>query len=809
MPKDKIFDDKTVLSTPNPVSSSSMTSKIGEEFNFDDSDINDLPQRLRSLGSVGSLDLMSFSSGHSLNTAAGLDYLHSAQYLEEQRRLAFNSIGRTSLLSSEVNQFIPSRLLRPTEISSLESFTRLNTESTINESDLLHPQNTSTPRGTDTFDMMQPRRQSAGQSLTSLSLSLMGDFKNKMDMGDVANKVSQFCSSFENMFIPEEDVQARLLEDELSWQQKQTIPVTLEEFSVNNEDVSDLKMSLGSFFKGRSDNLSQLLAKSPEKKPPPVALIDNTVQNIDSPELSHKSLSISAIAKVLSDSKESSTTALAHLLETPPVRKTSRAPENQKMVPMTAQNDSIEECKENFDSLNLQKGVSPDFCDNKSMSSRSSSSLSSLPNGKLPIETTKYQMIWGCVKVGRQESQQFVMRNKSAGRIKIKCTLSNPAFKVLNDRSSDGEFSSTIKLVLHPWESKTFTVIFSPTTIGAAADSLYFFSLDPHHQQSTKQFIKLYGYGGFGKIAITNIIKDTIGKHLLSLGDIDSTKEMSNTFMVKNMGTLPIFFLLHFTSQALCNFSSVTVYPSYFILQPEQDQKIVVTYSPQKEDFAFLQSKTGLSVMDVGKIAITYGTEANRGRLRNACQKAKANGLEITEQISQVIVKIPGELIPNDVKYLKEDHTGMNDIFRFFNHEEVVVTLERDLDRTVVPLQDETAIFHSLCGNETEIQNCTLQQEKCSVEPSRIILTPNKTEDMIFLTTNAAVKPLYFEVTCDSAGLDFTPKDGVVSTGETVVIKIMYNNKSEKTAFKITILVDNDSFNVDVKFFTGLKFKFS
>lgn len=34
-------------------------------------------------------------------------------------------------------------------------------------------------------------------------------------------------------------------------------------------------------------------------------------------------------------------------------------------------------------------------------SSRSSSAMTSLPNGKLPIEATVSELIWGCVKVDR------------------------------------------------------------------------------------------------------------------------------------------------------------------------------------------------------------------------------------------------------------------------------------------------------------------------------------------------------------------------------------------------------------------------
>jgi hypothetical protein len=780
------FDEKTILSTPNPISSSSMSSESHKKKN------NHLEVYTGRLSDVeNSLGILSLKSD---DISLHLCHTKASAHLSKERQKAFDSLKEYSAKMSELTS-LPSRFLRRSEVSEGSASDQLHSDSTISERDLL-PGDSSTPRQSllSNLEYVRKERQSFGQSISCLANSIS---KNPhFDLSKLADEVRKTIDP-EGTFRSGEEAIAKLEEDELSWQREKDIPAQLKEFSTDNGE--DFKLSMGSFFKQRSDDLSKVLPKSPKKSQPPIPLLETSTCSTASGSTSLSggdSLSISHIAQILSE--QTPNRALDYLLNT---KKNA-----QKVSPNNS--DSVRESKgkENVDSLNVQEenveNISPDFHHEKSaLSVRSTSSLSSLPNGKLPMATTKTEIIWGCIKPGRNNSQDFIIRNRSSSRLGIQCSVSNPSFRLIKE-GSELNFSSMIKVVLQPYESRTLSVTFAPTTLGAAVDNLNFTSIDPNHKQTVKQFIRLYGYGGYGNIVIQKIIKDTTGKYLMSLGNVDTQQEMKQAFVLKNVGTLPSFAYIYFIPNGLYSFSPIEFCPQRVVLLPGQDKEVAVLYNVPKKDFSYIKSKINGSVIDVGKLHMIHGTEVDRGRLRKLCLKAKERGQEIKESYYDITAKFTDEVMASDLKYLRESVGSVEEIVKFLNNEEIIVTIEQDVDHTITgQLQDETMMFHSLCENTNiDAFGNTTYRDTCHVEPSRIILTPpNKIKDMIFLTNNNK-KILYFEASSTPEGLNIRPKDGTIRPGETLLIEVSYTKYcNDKTVFKVRILVDNESFEVDVK----------
>ncbi|XP_063903133.1 uncharacterized protein LOC135122701 [Zophobas morio] len=820
MSRELNFNEKTILSTPNPIHSSSMAAERKKKIDM--SFLNDMPQRFS--GGEESLGILSIkSSDTSLLPSALLDV---AKQRESECEKARKSMQSFDLKHGQLTS-LPSRFLRKSDVSEGSYGGFVRSESTISETDLL-PGNCSTPRGSLMKDEFVMRECQLSSSNNRLSQQL-NSYAQKLRSGEadtlkVMESIYKEMNTTEGIFQSGADAIAIFEEDEKSWKKEKHIPGIPKEFSLTYND--DMKVSVGSFFIKKSDNIPELFAKSPQKLQAPIPLIETSVcdqgfcLSDDSVRISEiqnipgdDSVRVSQIQNILS-SDESPTNALNKLLKPKrptktksPLRKSlPKSPQKEFSLPkcpiQTSLPNNLDKCGKDITDEAVKENICPDFNQEKSvLSTRSSSALSNLPNGKLPIGTTKTELIWGCVKVGKSSSQEFIVRNNSSSRLGIQCSVSNPSFR-LNKEGTELSFLNTIKVVLHPYESRSLTVTFAPTTLGAAVDSLHFSSIDPSHKQSVKQFVKLYGCGGYGNVTIHGIIKDTTGKFLLSLGNVDELQELKQNFVIKNHGSLAAFTYFDLILNGLYAFSNIEIYPLMAVLLPGEEREVVVKYNLQKKDFTYIKSKIGNScVIDIGKLQVIHGTEVDRARLRKLWQRAKEKNQDFNPYISDLVMKFPGEVIPNDLKYFKESLSCMEEVLKLLNKEEITVTLEQDVDQTLLgQLQDETAMFYSLCENTAVNANNTMCGETCQVEPMRIILTPpDKIKDRIFLTNNSK-KTLYFEVASTPESLYLKPKSGTIYSDETQIIELTYVKKcNDKTVFKVTILVDNESFEVDVK----------
>ncbi|XP_023023082.2 uncharacterized protein [Leptinotarsa decemlineata] len=781
------FVNKTVLTTPKPTASSTVDRKSFQRKAPANSDTN----FENSLGIIDEQSLLAVSS-----------------QLQHQRYLASNSLQRANKVAA-----IPSKYLKR-NISESDSVAIESNESTVSDSDLLKtPVNTSTPR--NSID-----RLSLSQSLAELSLKIsnkdisldkfVSDFKQAMKGTD--------CDIPNSMFTPAEEAESMLRADELSWRLKNDLPGQVEQFS--QMDLSGGKVSVGEFFKKRSDTLSDFsAAKSPVKTKKPVPLINESEIYEEDEEsvvddISHKSLSISAIQQFLAQSEDTPRRAVDQLLKQGKKSDISLK-SGDISIPVSKNSSYTSSCsdneaifcivdKENVNTLNVTPKdphpLSPTSPSSSTTSSRASSALTSLQNGKLPIETTKCDMIWGCLKIGKSETKDFLIRNRSSKRLGLKLSLSGQEFKIRKDNRLDSEPISSSKIILHPHEAKVLFVSFIPTKVGAAADELIFTSLDPNLVQTKKQCIRLFGYGGTGKVEFRNLTRDTTGKFWLPLGKLENQSVMTRSFNVRGSGVLSTFVHISFTSKDL---AKVSIVPDFFLLIPNEHKEVVVSYEFSSEDNKSLhKALVNTNIVELGSLSVTSGTEVDRGRLRRLYRKCCESGLSIDPLATTLKKELFGEVMPSDLVRLKESSEYWREIFKQFSRNEIVITIERDPDQTIIPqFSDESGLYQSLWQDSTVVVSDHTVVQQCRLEPPTIFLTPpSKTKDYLFFISDSN-KKLHYQVTCDPKGLELEPKEGIIVPGEQIVISLAYPKAvvNGNKQYKVSVYVENDVFEADVK----------
>lgn len=829
MDEDKTkFVDKTVLKTPKPTACSTIDKKSFQK--------KMIPCNIDTEDSLGIIDISNLQnrSNSQIHNVSASDLSYE---LKQQRLLANSSLQRANKVAG-----LPSKYLRPNISNSSISNSNIN-ESTISESDLLKsrksPKNTSTPR-TSIASHKSPEnslsRLSLGQSMAKLSYQIgntdisidnfVKEFEKAMNKGDIG--VQQIDSQ---LFSAAEEAASMLLADEMSWRKKNEMPITKNFSQVSNNDISDSKLSVGAFFQQRSDTLSDFkMALSPMKSKNPIPLIDSSITFTEQDRAKNKksstSLSISAINKLLAETEDTPRKVTSYLLKQG--HKLSESVIDQSSLPVSknssytsnySDNEAMRQImadKENIDTQNISQkeqdinkdGRPSSKSVNRPLSAGStrslSSALTSLPDGRLPIESTKRELIWGCVKVGKCVTQDFMVRNKTSKRLCLQMSLTGYDFKIRKDSRQESEPLSSAKFILHPHESKAVIVSFIPTKVGAAVDELSFALVDSNLQQTKKQFVTLWGYGGFGKVDILNLTKDLTNKFWLSLGKLDNHSIVSQKFHVKNNGTLPCFAHIRFNPKELLAFANVTVTPSFFTLLPNEKKEVIVTFVLTMEDRRVLQWSlfSNTMVTEIGSLLVISGTEVNRGRLRRLCRKSAETGLEIDSLSNILKEKIKREIMPADLSLFKETPGCLKDVLRLFTRNEVVVTIEQDPEITIMPqYPDESGMFHTLCQENTTLSLETTMQTSCKLEPAIIILIPPmKIKDSLFLISDCK-KELHFKAVSNPVGLEICPKEGTITPGRETIISVNYPKLSgkEKIVFKVLVYVENEVFEATVK----------
>ncbi|XP_056640887.1 uncharacterized protein LOC130447871 [Diorhabda sublineata] len=718
--------------------------------------------------------------------------------LEAQKKLARTSLQRANKVSA-----LPSKYLRANYTKS-ESTSQMYNESTVSESDLLNtPKSASTPRNSI-------------QSLEQLSYRLKNsDLSIDNWVDDFKKVIKNTGDQTSNMFKPAEELSSMLLADEMSWRQKNEIPIKDEQFSVIQAIENE---SVGNFFQQRCDRLSEFPGgASPNTTREPVPLIesmsavniteDQSPSDEGSPE-NQKKISVSMIQRFLAESSCTPKSAVNNIyklcednqrfvsLENKPIYSLPVS-KNSSYTSDHSENSAMKQIcnKENIDSLNT-KTSSSNLCPSQT-SSRASSAMSSLQNGKLPIETTKCELIWGCVKLGKSVTQEFIIRNRSSKKLGIQLSLTSQEFKIRKDNRNDSEPLRSNKILLHAHESKAIIISFVPTKRGAAVDDLIFTSLDPNMTQTRKQSVRLFGYGGFFKVDFYNLTRDTAGKFWMSLGKLDDRTLITSTFKVKNKGDLPAFIYISIQSLDTCK---LCVNPNLFVLLPQMQKEIAISYRPSSEDYNFKLDNNPV-VSDLGNLIVTFGAEVDRGRLRRICEKSIESGLKIDSIANVLKEKIEGEVMPIDLIMFKESPANMKEILKLLNYHQIVLTLERDPEQTIIQqYSDDSGLYQSLYQDTTIVAAKSNVSSSCYVSPLMILLTlPYKYKDTVFLKSESNCR-LNFKISCQNH-LDVKPKEGTVEPHSTAILTIKYcsNTVSEKKCLKVIIVIEKEIFEVEVR----------
>lgn len=757
--------------------------------------------------------------------------------LSQQRQLANSTLQRASKVGA-----IPSKLLQPdlfqTKTDTLFNF---QSESTVNDSDLLL-KNTSTPRNSShDVGLIHTVPSTTRDSIFAVFKDMLD---NNVSTHDAIGEFKQISQAHRresshlldsNLFLPAEDAAQQMLTDELSWKKKNEIPVTQDLNSF--QDTRDLpSRSIGEFFQKRSDNISELRATSPRKLEP-FALIDSTDvlnQTSDSTDESPftKSLSASAIQQLLLETDDTPRKVMDYLFnqkrKTSPKRSenprrnssgdtfslpvsrdtsyTSSFSDNEAVRAVVNEDkENIQPVKKKVEKLETNPQLSHNVLSPSEprllSPSRSSSSLTSLPNGKLPIESTVSELVWGCVKVDRCVTKEFMLRNKTPKTLRLQCSLSTYEFKIRKDNRSDSDPLSACKFVLHGHESRPLIISYIPTKVGAAVDELVFTPLDTNLTQTKKQCVRLWGYGGYTNIEYHNAIRDNTGKYWLSLGRMDNRVIMEQSLTLKNTGNLPSFAHIKVVSKHV-TFSNLKVEPILFVLLPNEEKHIKMTYIPNAKDCKILkQNLNVLSVTDIAKLEISSGPEISRARLRRLYRKCIEKGLTVDPRLKVLKEKIIGEIFPSDIIKFKESPNALLEILETLNNDEIVVTIEQDPNQTLVAEFTEDSVMYQSLSQETivALDDSSISHTSCRLEPPcLVLLPPSKTEDSLFLISEAT-KTLHYEVRATPSGLSISPTVGALSPGETSEFKVKLLRNNLDTRFKVLVYVDNAVFEAEVK----------
>ncbi|KAL3286490.1 hypothetical protein HHI36_000995 [Cryptolaemus montrouzieri] len=770
----------------------------------------------------------------------------TSSFMKEQRALACKTLqDRGCKLSS-----IPSRFFKPSEMSNtFDSYINISNGSTVNESDVLKQtgiNNTSTPKSSichseltqkiDIAESMSRTSHEIRNSNMSLSTALL-------KMEEEYQKIRNSFSVRSDIFKPAEEAESQLLADEASWMKENDLPVEMrrEDFTIDNSD--NCKMSISTFFNQKSEDISNIIPSNFKKQsiisdlpninpsrqsslisaPCSISSVaENSLPKVDLHDYydapQKDSLSISKIAQILQNSKETPTKVLDYLLkqcsaderetlekQTFSSSHSSISKDSNSLSPMFSERTDVNSYpstltsdKENINSINIpHQSSSSNMCSSisKSLSSlRSTSSLSNLPGGKLPIKTTHCELVWGCVKAGKSETKQFTIRNKSSSKLRLQCSTSGPLFRIVQERAEDS--SNSIKFILHAHETKSISVVFNPLNEGAAADEIIFSPCDPNLQQAKKQSIKLFGYGGIGTVEFRNIAKDSAGRHWFSLGNIFGKSLISEVITVFNKGTLPAFAFFDYTPKDV-SLSEVSVFPETVILAPNEQKDINITCKLTSEDVKYL-GNCMTSVSEIGIFKMLSGSEATRGRIRRIYKLAMERNLEVDSLSSTLQQNIQDESIPNDILNCRESVNGLKPLYQGLMQNEVMIMVEKDLDSTLVPaMTDETSMFQSFYNESTIIENIKLL---CRLEPTSLILTPpSKLRDCLLLSSENE-HPLHFEISAPE-GIEVIPRSGNLKPYSTQLIELIIQKIDELTqmAFKVSVNVGGQVLNTDIK----------
>lgn len=460
----------------------------------------------------------------------------------------------------------------------------------------------------------------------------------------------------------------------------------------------------------------------------------------------------------------------------------------------------------NVSPCNNPRCTSANGSPNRSLASiRSGSSLDYLIDGRVPVATTKVELVWTTVKVGKSSKKDFVLRNKIHQKIRFQMVVTGSCFKITNP---EGESQTPISVLLHPLESRSFTVTFTPMSIGAYSDRIIIQSATKASDQSNKpaQKILLFGYGGHVSLDMRNLLKDSTGKYWLPLGHIDEIQSdtLNKSFEITNAGTLASFVDLTVNLKYLQVFAGLKITPNIVVIPAGNTQHFQVDYMPNKDDFRRLKygGQFTSNVCEVVQIKCLFGAEVLRGRIRRLAAKLDGKIDPSDSLISRIVESFPGESIPSDIRLICESISSLKYLVQHLDSKEIVVTVEQDTENTITPNHHDSSTFQTLYFDTNDVTCIEQAPNLFDVHPKALVLSPKlKRSDIVFVVNNSD-EIIKFQARLSKDLVYLSTQSGEVSPLNTSMIKITCKddiNLHTNQSLKLTVLIDDSCFEVDIQ----------
>ncbi|XP_014468214.1 PREDICTED: uncharacterized protein LOC106741088 isoform X2 [Dinoponera quadriceps] len=432
----------------------------------------------------------------------------------------------------------------------------------------------------------------------------------------------------------------------------------------------------------------------------------------------------------------------------------------------------------------------------------------------IPIRATHAALVWNSVKTSKSEIKEFTIRNTSNNKIKIQINICDDtkSFKFLGDRQTT---SISMVLAMQRTESKTLAVMFNPYRVGPVAGKITIKHYAPAKEGRESQYrrIPLYGYGGCGKMKISDTFKDASGKIWLALGTLSSgTTALRANITLQNTGDLCTFAKIKVVPKVNSPKmdSSWRVSPTELILSPKESRQVSVEFYPKKEDFAILQHCVA-DVSHVATINIVYGDEPTRWRIRRLYNKIKESGElagnenETFKNVVHPICKtFSGEQLISGLTLIRDPVQSLNDLCTGVQQYEIMLTVEACADDDTLPIlhdnDDESQMYYSLISDnshmdevggasffssqtmsEYEASHHDSREDHFTVNPPIVTLNPPVCNEATVTIFSFFKVPQPFQTNLSSPNyLSVVPAEGTLPSRTLFTLKIQCSQRIER-----------------------------
>lgn len=304
-------------------------------------------------------------------------------------------------------------------------------------------------------------------------------------------------------------------------------------------------------------------------------------------------------------------------------------------------------------------------------SSRCSNNSEFTPNdGRFPLKANRSELSWECVKLRKNVTKSFVVKNSSEKKLNVKMEVCGPGFQVANGLGNES-------LLLQGNECRTISITFCPTIIGKAIGNVIF-KPTKHWLDGTERLIHLWGYGGSTSLQLQNVERGPVGNSFIKLGETSCIKSttLTRSFTIYNKGPLngvATIFVKPKTNQYIYE-SHINIEPNKCAIRPDSSVDIKVTYKLRRKDLEKLSQKS-CEVLTVGNLEVIIGAEPNRQRIASMLTRSGV----IPSKFMQLEFLVNQFPVSNNEHFndFTEHTDNVTELFNCFKSTDIALTINR------------------------------------------------------------------------------------------------------------------------------------